>query len=355
VAFWQVVPLDAAREPEYEALVSAAPASPLTHTLLWRDALLALGLGQPLYFLALRDGRLRAALPAFVHRSGMGAVLNSLPFVQSTGGVITAAEASPSERTECMVLLLEAMRGHCRSAGIDVACVVGSPYRGPGDSADADLARPPDFQMVRKTRVLDLQAPFQPRPSIVWTVRKADRLGPRHRVAETAAEARAVYDLYAASMQRLGVAAHPWLLFESLFVRSGPARGVRFVWAEVDGAPVSGLILLVHNQVVDYYCVGNDQVGRRLQMSSWLCQREMERAREGGVRWWNWGVSPSPAVHDFKKRWGGADASYAISGFCLGDVSPWKGLTPSQLMAEFPSYFVIPYDWLTASDQRGLP
>jgi hypothetical protein len=262
--------------------------------------------------------------------------------VQSTGGVIAAADVGAAERAEASAVLLEAMLVHCRRAGIAVACLIGSPYL---PHAEAP-ASPPDFEMVRSTNVLDLTAPFEPRPSIEWTVRKAERFSPRHRVAATVGEAHTVWQLYAESMRRLGVAAHPWGLFERLFVPEG-AAGARFVWAEIEGQPVSALILLVHREVVDYYCVGNSEAGRRFQTASWLCQREIELARARGARWWNWGVSPSPAVHDFKKRWGGQDRPYAIRGFCPGDPSPWYQLTPPALAAQFPGYFVLPYDRMT--------
>jgi hypothetical protein len=238
-----------------------------------------------------------------------------------------------------VALLLQTMLDHCRTHDVRVACVVGSPYRGLADAAA--FPRPPDFQMVRTTNVLDLGQPPEPRPSITGSIRKAERFAPRHRVAATLVEARAVYDVYAASMGRLQVTPHPWALYQALF-----GRGARFVWAEVDGALASVLILLVHGEVLEYHSVGNSEAGRAMQTSSWLCAQELAWARGHNVRWWNWGASPSKAVHDFKKRWGGADLPFPVWGWCLGDVAPWRGLTPRELATEFPSYFVLPYDQL---------
>jgi hypothetical protein len=341
---WSVVPLAPDQEGAFSALVERAPLSPLSHTLLWRDVLCELELGEPHYWLALRGGQPRAALPTFVRRSAEGAVLNSLPFVQSTGGVITPEDAGPAERAEAVAALLETMLAFCRDGGVDVACLIGSPARGADDRAA--YPRPPDFTVTRTTNWLDLTRPLAPRASIEWTVRKAERLGPRHRVAATLAEARAVYDLYAAAMTRLELAAHPFGLFERLFTRATAAAFPRFVWAEVEGAMVSVIILLVHGQVVDYHSVGSSEEGRRLQTGSWLCQQELAWASARGARVWNWGVSPTPAVHDFKKRWGGADRSYEITGWCLRDVGAWRQLTPRALAAAYPSYFVLPYEWL---------
>jgi Acetyltransferase (GNAT) domain len=338
---WSVETMDGTTEPAYAALVAAAPASPITHTLLWRDLLAGLGLGEPIYWLARRNGQVRAALPAFVRRASGGAVLNSLPLVQSVGGVITPGDAGPPERAGAVQALLAAMLGWSAAQDVRVACVVGGPYRGEADAPAFPL--PPDFRLVRSTNVLDLGRPLQPRASITWTVRKAEGFSPVHHLARTPAEARAVYDLHAASMQRLGVSPQPWAFFERLV---GP--GARFVWAEVGGEMVSALILLVHGEVIEYHSVGNSETGRRLQTNTWLCHRELEWARAQGLRWWHWGVSPSPAVHDFKKRWGGQDRPYPVWGWCTGDVAAWRSLTPPQLAAIFPSYFVLPYDQLRA-------
>jgi len=337
---WSVVTMSGATEAAYAALVAGAPASPITHSLLWRDLLVGLGLGQPVYWLALRDGQVRAALPAFVQGSPQGAVLNSLPLVQSIGGVITAGDAAPDERAHAVRLLTGTMLAEAPARDVRVACLVGGPYRGEGDVAS--FARPPDFQLIRSTNVLDLSRPLEPRPSITWTVRKAERLAPTHHLARTPAEARAVHDLYAASMQRIGVTPQPWALFERLL------PSARFVGAHVAGELVSALILLVHGEVVEYHSVGNSEAGRRLQTNTWLCHRELEWARAAGLRWWHWGVSPSPAVHDFKKRWGGADLPYPVWGWQLGPVDHWRALTPPALAATFPGYFVLPYDQLRA-------
>jgi hypothetical protein len=340
-AGWSVETMDGATEPAYAALVAGAPASPITHSLLWRDLLAGLGVGEPVYWLGRRQGRVRAALPAFVRRSPGGAVLNSLPLVQSVGGVITAGDATPEERVGAVQALLDAMLDWSATHDVRVACVVGGPYRGEADVPA--FPRPPDFRMVRSTNALDLTRPLEPRASITWTVRKAEGFAPVHHLARTAAEARAVYDLHAASMQRIGVQPQPWGLFEKLV---GPHA--RFVWAEVDGEMVSALVLLVYGEVVEYHSVGNSETGRRLQTNTWLCHRELAWARAQGLRWWHWGVSPSPAVHDFKKRWGGQDLPYPVWGWCTGDVAPWRALTACALAAMFPSYFVLPYDQLRA-------
>jgi hypothetical protein len=63
---WDIEILKPSSEGAYSDLVENAPASPLSHTLVWCDVLLDLGMGEPIYWLAHQGGELRGALPAFV-------------------------------------------------------------------------------------------------------------------------------------------------------------------------------------------------------------------------------------------------------------------------------------------------
>ena len=124
--------LTASAERDYHNLVARAPASPLSHTLIWRDVLLELGVGEPVYWLAYDGTQLVGALPAFVRRTQLGAVLNSLPFVQSTGGIISNANTGPAKRAELVKILIDTMLDWCRANKVCIACVIGSAFIVPG-------------------------------------------------------------------------------------------------------------------------------------------------------------------------------------------------------------------------------
>jgi hypothetical protein len=343
---WQIQTLAPGDEQAYAELVARSPASPLTHTLAWRNVLIGQGLGEPVYWLAARAGRVRGALPAFVRRTEAGAVVNSLPFIQSTGGLVCAAAAGPEERGELTRLLGQAMLAWCRDQGVGVACVVGPAF---ADDPDEAWPRPADFTVRRVVRALDLTRPADYCPSVEGSIKKAERFGPVLRQARSAGEARLVYGLYAGHMRGMGVEPLPWDFFARVFAEGALRGWARFAWAEVEGEPAAGLILLWHGQVVDYYSVGSTPRGRAAQAGSWLCDRMIREARAAGLRWWNWMASPNPGVYDFKKRWGGADRQYAVRGWLLGDPAPWRARTPAELRALFPGYFVLPYDLLRAA------
>jgi len=336
--------LDETLERDYRALVESAPDSPLSHTLAWRDLLRERGMGTPVYWLAYRDGALRGALPAFVFHGERGAVLNSLPFIQSTGGIVTPAGCSDEERHSLVAALAGAMLRWCKDHDLLAASLVGSPFGGQADEQAFPVA--PDFQFRRTVRALDLSRPLAFRQSVRQAIQSAEKLNPVLHEAGSLEEARLVHDIYAGNMRHIGVTPLDWDFYQRLYTLAAKPRWARFVWAEGDGEPVSALVMLWHGGIIDYYSVGSTERGRQAQINSWICARQIDAARQAGMRWWNWMVSPSPQVYDFKKRWGGEDRQYSIWTWKFRGCSSLLEMSPAELSQVFPGYYVVPYAWL---------
>jgi hypothetical protein len=342
---WEVRLLSPPDEPAYADLVGRAPHSALSHTLLWRDLLESNGLGQPVYWLAYRGGELRGALPAFVRRGAHGAVLNSLPFVQSTGGVIAAAGADSQERAELTGVLGWAVLDWCRAEDVGLACVISSAFGG----AEEGWPTPPVFVGRRTVRAIDLTEPPAYNLRVRRSIQKALRCEPVLREAATMTEARIVCDLHVGAMQAIGATPLSWDVIGRLFAVAAPGRLARFVWAEVDGEPAASLVLTWHGSIVDYYCVGSSPRGRAAQAGSWLCDQLIRQARDEGKRWWNWMASPNEHVYEFKRQWGGQDLSYTLQGWAPGGLGAYLALGASRLKELFPGYYVLPYELLKAA------
>lgn len=331
--------LTAADEADYAELVAQAAASPLSHSLAYRDVLAGAGLGEPLYWLCRQGQKLLAAVPGFVKRSALGGVYNSLPLVQSPGGFVYASDLSPDARQEVASLMFTALWKRVHAAGCQVCVFIGTPFEGvPALPTPAHAER---FALERTTHVLDLDAPPALDHAAREALRKALAAHPTHHRAASLPEARLVWRLYAENMERVGVRPRPWAIYEDLFMRA-PSH-TRFVWAELEGKPVCSLISFVHGHVVDYHAAGNTELGRRAQVSTWLCVQELEAAATAGARFWNWGVSPTPAVAAFKGHFGGYDRTYPIVGFFGEAARDWLRLPPTELAAAFPDHFVLPY------------
>ena len=341
---WRIELLHHDTAQAYDVLVADALCTSLSHTLEWRDLLSDLKMGDPLYWLAYQSDELIGALPAFVQRSDLGSVLNSLPFIQSTGGVIGRDGLDREQRASLVEALVSAMLAWCRSNGVQLACVVGSAFCGQGD--DASYPETPDFRWERPVRVIDLSQPLILRSGVRGSIIKAERSSPTLRNAGTLDEARLVYNICSDSLQRLGVQPPAWAFYESLFRRAVQRGLARFSWAEVDGKPVSGVVTLWHGGIVDYFSAGSTEAGREIQAHSWLCYQLLQAAQSSGFRWWNWMASPSQPVYDFKKSWGGMDRTYVLTLWRVGDITTLLPLLPEQLHLLYPGYFVLPYTWL---------
>jgi hypothetical protein len=335
--------LTPATEPAYRALVSASPMARWTHTLGWRAVLEDLGMGESVCFTAWRSGALVGALPAFVRRAPVGAVLNSLPWFQSAGGPVAAADLDAAARGGLQRALLGAMLEWCRAEGLAVACVIGSGF---SDYDDAQLPHPPDFSLRRRIQGVDLTRQLVFRPSVAPMIKKAAAHRPVLRLARSLDEVRVVYDLYLATMARIGVKPYDFAVYRQSFIHAGDGWTPAFAWAEVEGEAVAGMLLMEGFATVDYFSAGSTDFGRQIQASSWLCADRLADAARRGLRWWNWMASPTPSVYDFKKRWGSVDLHYPIWLWTVGDTSALRALPPHELAEQFPGYFALPYDWL---------
>lgn len=327
-------------EVAYAALIMRSSTSPFTHTLAYRNVLLASGVGEACYFVARNGNNVIAALPMFVKRSSVGTVMNSLPLVQSAGGVIVADDATDDERNDLETKLLDCALNYAAQNHVAVCVFIGTPNQ----TFAKPTNRIADFAIDRATGALDLRQPLALHHGVREGVRKANLFSPVKHVAQTEEEALMVWQLYAHSMQRMNVQARPWLLYERL--RRYGGESVRFVWSSIEGEPTTGFVLLCNNGVVDYHCVGNTELGRKCQTNSWLCLQELQWAQSRGLRLWNWGASPTAEVGTFKQRFGGLEQTYPLRGYCTEDVASLRKLSTAQLAKHFPEYFVLPYSWL---------
>lgn len=333
--------MTAGDENAYAALIDGAPNSPFTHTLAYRNVLRDSGMGEPCYFIARRQGQLQAALPTLVKRTAIGAVMNSLPLAQSAGGVVVAAKATPSERSYLMRRLIDTCLDYARGNQIGVCVFIGTPF----SNEETPASTAPDFVIDRPTHVLDLTSPLKLHHAAKEGVRKAGKSHPVWHRAHCEADAKMVWQLYADSMGLIKVPARPWSLYAHLY--NYGEQLVRFVWCTINGEPTSGFVLLCHKDIVDYHSVGNTALGRTHQTNSWLCRHELEQAAIRGAKWWNWGASPTAAVAEFKRNFGGQDQTYRLRGFFTQDVSSWRQWSTLDLSTHFPNYYVVPHSWLS--------
>ena len=190
-------------------------------------------------------------------------------------------------------------------------------------------------------------------------VRRAEREGIETvTVSDPCDEFDQFYDLYQQSMETKGYSGKPTAeggsligrgFVRQLFDRYEPDR-CRLRCALLDGEVVGGVLEVRHGEVVDYFQTAIDPEYRNTGATNYLVYEGMCEAVEDGYTYWNFGGTwPSQeGVFKFKRSFGTVDAPYA---YAINQYSPADDLldsTPDELAAEYPGFYVLPYDELDA-------
>lgn len=300
----------------------------------------------PFYFVARYDtGGIRGVLPAFMFQNEKhGPVLNSLPFYGSNGGIIEHA-GDPKVRQALLAAFNElAAESRCVSSTLitspfeeNVAFYeeetqftfrdsrIGQVSPLPGsESALMEQYHSKTRNMVRKSQRMGFEVAFEPASAVMPFIAETHRenltaIGGRFKSA-------AFFDLVS-----------------DVFT---DGRDFRILTARMDGRLVAGLLLFYFNKTVEYFTPVIVEEFRSRQPLSLLIYEGMKHAGAEGFTQWNWGGTwhAQDGVYLFKKRWGARDLPYHYFTRILDDAV--LSLSRDQMLAEYPSFFVVPFDRL---------
>lgn len=312
------------------------------HYPFYRDMLSALGVGQPVYLGARRDGELIGFLPAFRREADAGVVYSSLPFFGPNAGVLCSENEG---RIEVHTALLRAL---IEQAGEDEAlsCSVYTPFL--FDEFALYDAIFDDAVVVDKfTHYLDLSTAAWS-ASVAYDIRKARNAGLEIVDSPTPEQIAAFYDIYVQNCREFGIPQKPQLCIDLLLSEDIVGRSSQLYVAVIGGQVVAGLLVLWSVSTLSYYMPCTLSSVRSLQPGSLLIDHAVARARERGIRIWNWESSPSrtSGVAHFKRKWGSLEASYRIYVQALRPPEVFARLGATTLAAQFPYFFVYPFDRL---------
>lgn len=291
-----------ADEDDYAAFLAADPRFHPCAGLPFRDAIVRCYGHEPRYFIARRDGRIRAALPCFRMRGFLApSLLVSLPFIDGVGALIDAAEGDEAD----------ALRDALRAAAID---------RGRSDRVTAVEVRGLDWRSDNQTEPakviseLELAADADTqwkafKPKVRNQVRKAQRRLTCGRAEPSRLDG--FYRLFATTMDRLGVPVHARAFFAALLDTMPEAR---LILAELDGQAAAGAIALSWGQrwwvpwAAWNHALAADCPNHLLYWTM------IEAAIAEGRRVFDFGrSSPGSGPHKYKLQWGASDRPLAVS------------------------------------------
>lgn len=311
------------------------------HYPFYRDVLVEMGVGKPVYLGARLGGELVGMLPAFVRESEIGSAYCSLPFFGPNAGVLCA---DGRHQDDIHAALLQALLDRARQANA-LSCSVYTPFLFE-DFAQYDRFRP-DVVVEKFTQYTNLQGAAW-NSSIRYDLRRAERLGVTIEEGILPERLDAFYAIYRSNCEDYGIPLKPKRCVELLVEPHVVGRRTRLYFAMQGGQMIAGLLAIHSPATASYYIPCTLHEARTLQPGTVLINRSFQDVQEAGVQIWNWEASPSreSGVYRYKEKWNAVEKTYRIYIWTPRGLEPFRQAGKDRLATEFPYFFIYPYDRL---------
>ena len=317
-------------EPEIADFVANHPEGLIYYAPVFRRYLLAIVGGDCRSVLAYEDGRLAGVLPIVVKSGPYGAILNSLPFFGSPGGVLAAST------TAADALLAEYDR---LAADVAVANWISHPF--------VEVAPPrhtlTDERIAQWTDLTGGTEAVSDRiePSARRNIQKAAAQGVV--VRENAEALGFLEQTHRENMAAIGGRAKPSTFFSRLASTMTAGRDWRLYVAEQAAEAIAALLTFEAARTVEYVMPVVKESARGLQPTAAILSHAMAAAAARGFTRWNWGGTwlTQEGVYRFKKKWGACERRYRYF-VTINDPSLLRR-SVAELSDAYPWYYTVPY------------
>jgi hypothetical protein len=351
------------REDDYEFFLHSGQESLLYSSLKYRNFLQKILVNsQDYYLLAYDSGRLVGALPSFVKRHPIyGNVLNSLPFYGSNGGIIISPQASHPEKVKQE--LLDAFNCLASQESVVVSTIISNPLDSDVNFYESHCSY--TFRDERIGQLIDLPTNTSNHDIISEMlmglfhqktrncVRKAQKSEIYIYHSDSLASLQALADLHQENILAIGGIPKPWSVFTAIRETFIYDRDYRIYLAKKDEQIIAGLLVFFYNRTAEYYTPATLASYRIYQPMSLIIYEAMLAAIKRGCLYWNWGGTwlTQTGVYNFKSRWGTKDKPYFYYIKEYDNYSSLRQLTTKQILAEYPYFYVLPFNVLQKSSK----
>lgn len=312
------------------------------HYPFYRDMLVEVGVGQPVYLGARLKGELVGFLPAFTRESSVGTVHSSLPYFGPNAGILCSDKEM---RAEIHKALLQALLSRAEQVKA-LSCSVYTPFSF-DEFALYDAVMPDAIVVDRVTQYLDLKTATWSE-KIAYDIRKAKRLGVEVSKDISLERIETFYAVHERNCKDYGIPLKPKKCVEFLVGEGIRGRHTDIYFAFHESEMIGGLLMIWSPLTASYYIPCALASARTLQPGTLLIDRAVQDARARGIHVWNWESSPSrkSGVYRFKKKWGSVEGSYRIYVQTFHPHEKFQQLGMDGILRHFPFYFVYPFDRL---------
>jgi len=299
------------------------------------------------YLTVRRSGSIEGVLPvAICTDDSLGTVVNSLPFFGSHGGPLLRANAV--EKPQIHLELMQAFRELLKERRAISATLIENLFC-PIDSAVASAAGlvAVDDRIGQCTALPQATLDIQEALFSMCHVKTRNAIRKGQKVAQSISQRTEpkmlqwLQTTHSQSISALGGIPKTLDLFQSLLEAFG--SNARLYIGELDGAPISGLFVLLYRDTVEYFTPVVDAAHKHQQVLSSLIFEVMTALTKEGFRRWNWGGTwrSQEGVYRFKHRWGAQDRSYRYFNYLADDAL--LSHSKEALVEAFPSFYLFKY------------
>lgn len=285
-------------------------------------------------------GEMFGVLPFFIKCTGVGNVLNSLPFYGSNGSVL-------SDNKEAKRLLLEelnlfAIQNKCISVTI-ITCPLDKES---GIYKNIYEYNYSDERIGQLTSLKDISTKEELMDVFHFKTRNTIRKGFKSNVVIDWENGLEYFDFlkktHFDNLSLIGGIPKPDLFFDILRDNFKYGSDYRIYYSLLDGKPIAALLLLYSNKIVEYFTPVVVAEYRHLQVLSSIIYTAMIDCL-CKYDWWNWGGTwiSQDGVYQFKSRWGTTDLNYYYYTKIFDKAILNK--PKDFFLQNFPNYFVLPF------------
>lgn len=290
---------------------------------------------EPVNLVAIDKGIIMGILPGFFINTEYGMIYNSVCYPGGYGGVVT-------KDNSVYEVLLEYLVNISKQKGCILLTVTNIPWVN-----DYDLYMQifnPNYVFKNFVNYIPLSKDLKLPSRILYDIRKAIR----HEITYTSVTDKdnvdKFYILFEELMKHYGAFHFDLSFFREVAFKMATLNKAQFLFALKDNELISGILLLTHRNVIEYFHTASNPVYKALQPNSYLIGEGIKWGIKQGYKYWNFQstrVRGNP-THKFKLRWGSHETIHHYYTKILGDCSELFDVGFERIRQKYPFYYFLP-------------
>jgi len=337
-------------EEKYTDLLQNCREAMFNHSIPYRNLLSDFLSCEPYYIIAVEDGEVIGAIPAFLKKNAkLGNILNSLPFFGSHGGVLVRSACDDNKKAKIKKLLLNGFNALAKEKDCILSTIITSPFDLDTSIYESTLSY--KFKDKRVAQITEFRNDINDvEQEILYNIieprnRSTVRRPPKHGVTlEFSSDFRPLFEMHKENMSSKGGNVKPMSFFQKVHALMGE-KDYDLMYARKEGEIIAGLLVFFFKDTVEYYTPALRYECSIEQGTSFLIYEGMKKAITSGYKYWNFGGTSESqqSLHRFKAGWGSRDYPYYYYILQYRDINHILRMKSQDITEEYKWFYVLPF------------